>query len=135
MLTFAGEGYSPDFIANFERITRSIAAGNQTVEITFAPDDICAPLLTEESCHCRNASVDERDTLAAESLAQLLEMPIDPGAQITLTATTLDRMRQAFREGTIRKACRGCQWVPLCDGIAANNFIDTRLLTAHTPRT
>jgi len=133
MLTFAGKGYSPDFIANFERITARIASGNQTIEITFAPDDICAPLLTDASCHCRDASVSERDTLAAESLAQLLQQPIESGTQITLTAATLDRLRQAFRAGTIRRACHGCQWVPLCDGIAASNFIDTRLLAPHPP--
>ena len=134
MLTFAGNGYSPEFIANFERITAQIASGNQSIEITFGPDDICVPLLAEAACHCRNTSVSQRDTLAAESLAQLLKHPIQTGSQIALTANTLDRMRQAFRAGTIRRACHGCQWVPLCDGIAASNFINTRLLTSHPAR-
>lgn len=138
MLTFAGKGYSPDFIANFDRITAQIAAGSQTpggvnVNITFAPDDICAPLLAEASCHCRNASVSERDILAAASLAQLLQQPIEPDTQLALTAATLDRMRRAFQQGTIRRACHGCQWVPLCDEIAASSFIDTHLL-ASRPR-
>jgi len=133
MLTFAGKGYSPEFIANFERIIDRIASGNQTVEITFAPDDICAPLLADASCHCRNTSVSTRDTLAAESLGQLLQQPIETGTHLTLTAATLDRMRHAFQQGTIRKACKGCQWVPLCDGIAASNFVDTRLLASRPP--
>ena len=134
MLTFAGKGYSPDFIANFDRIIQRIASGNQTIEIALGPDDICAPLLADASCHCRNASVSERDTLAAESLTQLLQQPIQPGTPLALTAATLDRLRQAFRAGTIRRACHGCQWVPLCDEIAASNFVDTRLLASHPTR-
>jgi len=134
MLTFAGKGYSPDFIANFDRITAQIASGTQTIEITFAPDDICAPLLAEASCHCRNTSVSERDTLAAEALSDLLQQPILPGTSLSLASATLDRMRLAFQSGTIRQACHGCQWSPLCDSIAANNFIGTHLLASRPQR-
>jgi hypothetical protein len=129
MLTYAGKGYSADFTTNFDHIAAQIASGNQIVEIAFGPDDVCAPLLADVTCHCHGASVFERDTLAAESLSQLLQRSIEPGTQIALTTATLDRMRQAFRAGTIRRACHGCQWVPLCDGIAASSFIDTRMLT------
>ena len=134
MLTFVGEGYSPAFVANFERITQRIAAGDQTIEIVFAPDDICAPILSDPGCHCRNSTVAERDRLAAEALTELLQQPIRPNTQLTLNAAALDRMRQAFRAGTIRSACHGCQWSPLCDSIAANHFVDTRLLNDHPPR-
>jgi hypothetical protein len=131
MLTFAGKGYSPAFTANFERIIERIASGEETIEVTFAPDDICAPILADTSCHCRNASITERDTLAAQALSQLLRQPIQPGTQLTTTAAMLDTMRHAFQSGSIRSACHGCQWVPLCDSIAASNFIDTRLLAGH----
>jgi uncharacterized protein len=134
MLTFAGKGYSPDFIANFDRITAQIASGNQTIELTFAPDDICAPLLADASYHCRNTSISERDSLAAEALTELLQEPVQPGTSLTLTTSTLDRMRHAFHSGSIRKACHGCQWSPLCDSIAANNFIDTHLLAGRPQR-
>lgn len=133
MLTFAGKGYSPGFIANFERIAGHLASGNQTVEIVFAPDDICTPILADASCHCRNSSVSERDTLAAEALTQLLQQPVQPGARLTLTASMLDRMRSAFKSGAIRHACHGCQWVPLCSSIAAGNFISTSLLATRPP--
>ena len=33
MLTFVGKGYSPEFVANFERIAGLIASGDQTVGI------------------------------------------------------------------------------------------------------
>lgn len=134
MLTFVGKGYSPQFIANFDRITQRIAAGDQITDIVFAPDDICAPLLADpgpdSACHCRNSTISERDSLAAEALTELLQQPIQPGTSLTLTNAMLDRMRLAFQSGSIRKACHGCQWSPLCDSIAANNFIDTRLLAS-----
>jgi uncharacterized protein len=128
MLTFAGKGYSPGFVANFERIVNLIASGEHSIEVVFAPDDICAPLLADAACHCRNASVAERDRLAAEALTDLLHRPIRGGATLQLDPSTLERMRAAFQAGTIRAACKGCQWSPLCDSIATDNFIETRLL-------
>jgi uncharacterized protein len=130
MLTFAGKGYSPEFTANFERIADLIASGDQTVEVVFAPDDICAPLLADPGCHCQNSSVAERDRFAAESLSELLHQPVHQGTKLHLTRGTLDRMRQAFAAGTIRKACLGCQWSPFCDVIAKDSFIATRLLSS-----
>jgi uncharacterized protein len=128
MLTFVGKGYSPEFVANFERIARLIASRDQTIEIVFAPDDICAPLMSDQSCHCRNASVLERDRLAAVALTDLLQRSVLQGAKFQLNSETLDRMRAAFQAGTIRKACRGCQWSEFCDDIAKENFSQTRLL-------
>jgi len=128
MLTFAGKGYSPDFIANFERIAALVASGNQTVEVVFAPDEICAPLLSDPACHCGNESVMERDHLAAEALTRLLQQPVCENAKLQLTPVILDHMREAFRAGTIRKACQGCQWSPFCDAIAQDNFSETRMI-------
>jgi hypothetical protein len=127
MLTFAGEGYTPEFVANFERIAGLIAAGDQTVEIVFAPDDICAALLHEPDCHCREESVSERDRIAAAALSGLLRQPVTERARIELTQNVLERMREAFAAGTIRSACQGCQWSPLCDGIAGGGFSKTSL--------
>jgi hypothetical protein len=128
MLTFAGKGYSPEFVANFERIASLIAAGDQTVEIVMAPDDICATILADPACHCRDSSISDRDRLAAQALTDLLRQPVQQNAKIHLSLNALDRMRNAFAAGTIRKACHGCQWSPFCDTIAKENFRETRLL-------
>lgn len=133
MLTFVGKGYSPEFIANFEQVARLIASGDQTVEIVFGPDDLCAPLLGDPSCHCRNASVLERDRLAAEALTVLLQQPVDEGSILRLTRNVLDELRRAFQAGIIRKACRGCQWSEFCDEISAKNFSETVLLCGNPP--
>lgn len=127
MLTHAGEGYSPEFNANFDRIAGFIAAGNQTIEVVFGPDDVCAPILADADCHCRNASVLERDRLAAEALSELLHQPLNGGAKLEITGDMLDGMREAFARGTIRKACQGCQWSRFCNAVAKDNFAGTRL--------
>lgn len=128
MLTFAGKGYSREFISNFERIADLIALGDRTVEIVMGPDDVCAPLLSDPQCHCQNASVAERDRLAAEALTDLLQQPVQEKAHIEMSRESLDQMRQAFAAGTIRKACKGCQWSSFCDVIAKDGFQETRLL-------
>jgi uncharacterized protein len=132
MLTFAGEGYTAEFVANFERIARLIASGDQTIEFVFAPDDICAPLMADPACHCLNSSVLNRDQLAAEALANLLHKPTRDGGRLQLNLQILDQMRQAFRAGTIRTACQGCQWSPLCDAIAKTDFRETTLLGGNS---
>ena len=127
MLTFAGEGYSPAFTANFARIVRRIGRGEE-IELVAGPDDICAPLLTAEACHCRRASIVERDRQAAEALSHLLSRPLAPGARINLDAALLARMRAAFAAGAARKACEGCEWAGICTAIAAAGFRQVRLV-------
>jgi hypothetical protein len=83
----------------------------------------------EADCHCHRASVLERDRLATESIAALLGRPLNPGTRLLLTHADLDQLRTAFAAGTIRQACTGCQWKPLCDDIAAAGFTNTLLVT------
>jgi hypothetical protein len=127
MLTFAGKGYTPAFVANFEQVASRIAAGNEAIQIVDGPDDICSPLLTEANCHCHNSSVILRDHHAAEAISDLLQLPIRAGASLPLGQDLLPILREAFVTGTIRQACVGCQWQPTCDAIAENGFNETRL--------
>lgn len=133
MLTYAGNGYSPSFVANFDAIASHIASGQESVMIVDGPDDICAPLLCGEDHHCVRASVIERDRHAAGAISSLFGIEIEPGAQVTLSSPRLMALRTAFAAGTIRCACVGCQWKPLCDDIAGQNFAGTRLLEGIEP--
>jgi hypothetical protein len=128
MLTFAGKGYGPEFVANFERVADRIAAGNEAIEIVEGPDDVCRPLLAEADCHCRNADVALRDRQAAEAIGGLLRRPIGTGARLLPDEDLLRALREAFARGTIRQACSGCQWKPVCDAIAQEGFSGTRLM-------
>jgi uncharacterized protein len=131
VLTFAGNGYSPEFVANFQRIANLIASGSHTLEIVFGPDDICSTILADPECHCRNAGVLDRDRLAVEALTTLLPSPIEEHSRLQLDPDTLNQLRTAFKTGSIRKACHGCQWSPLCDSVAKDSFSETTLLRSH----
>jgi hypothetical protein len=133
MLTFIGKGYIPAFVANLEQVVRRLATGTETIEIVAGPDDICIPLLCEADCHCHRSSVVERDRLATQAISSLLDRSLVPGANLTLTQADLDRLRAAFAAGTIRAACTGCQWKPLCDAIAADGFTATLLVNLTLP--
>ncbi len=135
ILTYVGNGYSASFVTNFDSITRRIAAGQETVEIVAGPDDVCAPLLCGPDDHCARASVNERDRFAAGAISQLLGLEIQTGLHLRLDAERLTALRTAFAAGTIRRACKECQWKPLCDGIAQQGFAGTRLLDGIAPVT
>jgi hypothetical protein len=135
MLTFAGKGYSPRFVAHFESVVVRLLAGQEPIEIVEGPDEICSSLETGLEAgleagserHCTNASVNLRDEQAAESIARLLGHPIAPGAQFTLDRDLLFALRAGFADGTIRTACSGCQWKALCDEIAQGGFAASSL--------
>ena len=68
MLSYSGEGYSPAFVHGFNGIVQRLGAG-EPMELVTGPDAICAPLCNDACAHCHNASVKQRDRLAADALA------------------------------------------------------------------
>jgi uncharacterized protein len=129
MLTYAGKGYSPAFTANMTVVVERIAAG-EPVEIFEGPDDICKPLLSEPDPHCHRESVQVRDRRASRDVGQLLGVTISAGELPALTEGRLEMLRQAFRDGDIRTACRDCEWQELCGRIADSAFSGTALREA-----
>jgi uncharacterized protein len=127
LLTYAGEGYSPAFIAGFDSIAARISAGEDIV-LVAGLDDICRPLLENTNAHCLRESVAKRDAEASEALAGLLGRTIHPGERLILDAGALTHMRKAFLAGDIRKACVGCEWAEACTAIAASGYQRTRLV-------
>lgn len=129
ILTYVGKGYTPAFTANYDEVAERIGLGEDIVLVS-GPDDICAPLLDEADSHCHNESVIERDTHAAEALAEFFAQPVHVGGRIHLCKNTLARMRHAFARGTIRRACVGCSWAPLCNSIASDGYVEARIAAA-----
>lgn len=125
MLTFAGEGYTPDFVANLAAIVRRIANG-ESIELIDGADDVCAPLAATGDEHCTSASVARRDRAALLALVEG-DFAVDV-RPLLLDAAALERLRAAFAAGTIRAACRGCEWNALCTDIAAGGFSGSALL-------
>ncbi|WP_137389394.1 DUF1284 domain-containing protein [Rhodoligotrophos defluvii] len=126
LLTYAGKGYSPAFVANYDGIAERIARG-EPVEIVSGPDDVCAPAMSEPESHCRGARVMKRDRLAAKAVGGLLSHPIAPGMLLQLSTMDVQALRSAFAAGQIRSACRACQWHSLCSGIAAAGYAGCRI--------
>jgi hypothetical protein len=118
MLTFSGEGYTPEFVANFGAIVRRIGAG-AAIDLIDGPDDVCAPLAGTDDAHCRGTVVAERDRTALAAL-RANGIPLD--GPLALDAARLAAFRDRFAAGTTRAACRDCEWSELCTTIAADGF-------------
>ncbi len=126
LLTYAGKGYSPTFVANYDAIADRLRGG-EALEVVAGPDDICAPLLDDPEAHCRRDSVAERDRLAAGDVGALLGLTVRTGLRLELGAKRLEAMRKAFSAGLTRAACADCEWHELCTAIASGEYRGTRL--------
>ncbi|WP_150526685.1 DUF1284 domain-containing protein [Roseibium sediminis] len=120
VLTYLGKGYTPAFVANYERIVARLNDG-ETIEIVEGPDDICAPMLKEQDHHCHNDSVKLRDRQALDAVITELGLGRDVRI-IRLVSEDVAQLRQAFSNGALRAACQACEWSELCSGIARKNF-------------
>lgn len=128
MLTYIGKGYSPAFVDNYDTIAGRLSDG-EDIEIIDGPDDICQPLLCTGDCHCFNESVVVRDRLAMNAVSDLFKTRVAAGFDFELDAERLTSMRFAFATGTIRKACKSCEWSDLCTEIAvANDYADVKIM-------
>lgn len=126
-LTYVGEGYSAAFVANYDGIAARLAGG-ECIRIVDGPDDVCAPLRRAgDGRHCLGAHAAERDRRAARDLEPLTGCPMSPGARLRLDAASLARLRSAFAEGSVRAACRGCEWRNLCTRVAHRGYLGTRV--------
>ncbi|KAA9388877.1 DUF1284 domain-containing protein [Neorhizobium galegae] len=134
MLTFVGEGYSPAFVANYRRLAGRLSAG-EPIEIVSGPDDICAPLLSDEDAHCFGASVTGRDAAALADVARLLERELEIGSVIASDPALFEKLRRAFSAGVTRRACTGCEWSSLCDRIVGEDYADALVMTFSRPET
>ncbi len=126
MLTYVGKGYSADFCRNYDTIAARLSDGEDIVMVA-GPDDVCGPVVDAPDTHCHDASVVVRDDAAEAAVSDLLGRPLAPGARFALDGSLLAAMRAAFAAGTTRTGCGGCEWSPLCDGVAAAAFEGTRL--------
>ena len=125
LLTYVGEGYSTDFLANLDQVTIRLSAGEEIL-LGDGPDDICAPLLGADQDHCRRITK-SRDREAITALSELLGQDLTAGTRLNLDPSMLERLRQAFASGAIRAACAGCEWADLCTSVAARAYERARL--------
>ncbi|KAA1195438.1 DUF1284 domain-containing protein [Photorhabdus heterorhabditis] len=125
ILTYAGNGYSPSFIENYNKIIPRIR--DEDILIVAGPDDICMPLLGEDAPHCLGESVIIRDSHALEAVSTLMGWPVEIGHILRLDSAYFRQARWAFRRGIVRAACVGCEWEQLCTRIAVDDYASTFL--------
>jgi len=126
ILTYVGKGYSPAFVANYDRIAERISGG-EDIRLVAGPDDICAPLLDGADPHCHGESVSMRDASAAESLSKAVGHPLRTGETVRLGALALARLRSAYANGQFIGACAGCSWTSLCTAISTGGYDGVRV--------
>ncbi|PVB63800.1 DUF1284 domain-containing protein [Labrenzia sp. 011] len=131
LLTYLGKGYTANFVRNYDRIVRRLNSG-EALRLVSGPDDICRPMLKETTCHCRRSSVVERDRLAVDEISAVLGCKLETGGRLSLSSAQICSLREAFRAGSIRSACAGCEWQELCSDIARTGFRDCRLSACPT---
>lgn len=129
MLTYVGKGYTPGFTVNYDRLAERLNRGEE-IEIVSGPDDICAPLLTEDAPHCLDDSVTARDAAALASVGRVMGADLRPGHRITPDLAYLQSLRAEFGAGSLRDACGGCEWSTLCDSVARSDFCEARIVGA-----
>jgi hypothetical protein len=121
MLTFAGEGYTPDFTANFAAIAGRIRDG-EAIQLVDGADDVCAPLASSHDGHCAGPSARRRDRAALLAITKDAAWPATAAGELLLDAADIARLRIRFASGSVRRACDGCEWSDLCTQIAADSF-------------
>jgi hypothetical protein len=134
LLAYRGEGYTPDFIANFDAIADRLTRG-AIIEIISGPDQICgalrqgAVIACDHARICRKQTVRHRDRLALKDIARALHRTgLKEGDRLSLTKSKTRHLRQLFAHGGIRRACSSCPWYSFCTQIAADKYRGVKLL-------
>ncbi|MGL4406237.1 MAG: DUF1284 domain-containing protein [Notoacmeibacter sp.] len=129
MLTYKGMGYSAEFTANMSMKIADIKNG-APVRLIHGPDDICAGLskASMQACShdCSARDILDMDVIAENAVETVLARDLSQPAPVTFDE--LEKLRTAYRNGSIRQACDGCSWLEICNQIVAENFSGTFLL-------
>lgn len=87
-------------------------------------------LLKQQGHAPRVMITDKLGSYAVAGKKIMPDVPVRIGDRLHLCQKTLARMRYAFARGTIRRACAGCSWAPLCSSIATDDYAEARINAA-----
>ncbi len=114
-LGFEGKGYSPEFVANYSQIARTLNApggDEQLIQVTHHADAICAPCPNRVDQGC--TEIEKIRTLDQAHSAML---GIEPGQVMTWGEAKKLIKERVTLEG-FNKACAPCSWKAL--GVCEN---------------
>jgi len=131
ILTYIGKGYTKNFTDNYDEVIRKLDKGDCEVQIISGPDDICSPRLCDTkdtNCHCNEKSIIDRDNEALIDFQSIHELSsLKMNSVIPFTKTLINALRIHYKTGIIRTACKGCEWIDLCNNIVKDDFKGTKL--------
>ena len=102
---FAGEGYSPEYVENLERLLS--AAETDGVVVVTGADGICLPCPSLSGSACER----EKDVAPLDELALSL-LGLAPGDAVVWDDVR-DRLPDVL-EAWYAGACDGCSWLDVC---------------------
>jgi len=108
---FQGEGYDRIFVANMERIHKTLLRDPDTdIVVVVEPDDICkaCPHLGREGCTSGGAGSEER--IKSKDLKTLNILGLSPGGTYKWKYI-LDRIRNKISNPLIESLCKDCMWL------------------------
>jgi hypothetical protein len=129
VLTYVGKGYSVDFVNNFYVIITRINAGERTLRLIEGPDEICAGN-RDGVCgegRCDSLRRHQADILAADDIESRLGVSARAGQTVEITPELIQKLRESFQKGEIRRACTACVWRDLCTEVADSGFEGAKL--------
>ncbi len=106
-LSFRGEGYSPQFIANFSGIMRylnSSSGENALINVVGVTDSICAPCPSKRNDHCISQ---KKITNLDKAHAEILN--IQSGDKISWKDAK-QRIADRVTLEKFHQACAPCEW-------------------------
>lgn len=107
-LSFIGEGYSPDFIKNYQKIVAQLNANPlQPIEVTRQLDDICTACPLQPNGICLSAKI---TNALDDQHAAILHL--QPGEIINWTEAK-KRLQQHMTLEKFHQACALCEWKKL----------------------
>jgi len=107
LLSFSGDGYSPEFVERFRSLADSYREPGLVVRVLASPDDACAACPHLDAGGCASPMDGPEADVAALDAAVLDALGIAPGPHL---AHDLHRLVAALSEGTLHRLCRACSW-------------------------
>jgi hypothetical protein len=107
LLSFSGEGYSPEFTRRFGVLAEAYREGKVGVQVLAAPDDACAACPFLGDAGCRSPADGPEAGVAALDQAVLDALGIEVGIH---EAEDLLRRVATLSGSELHRLCRACSW-------------------------
>lgn len=117
LLHFVKKGYSDDFTAQMERISKLLSDTNPDIALTFSSDAICEACPHNQKGVCETAKKVRSYDQAVLNLCGLKENDVLPYAAFRKLCK-----EKILRAGRLCEVCGDCCWAELCAQVSAKRY-------------